>query len=181
MITHLDRLKRLLGKTDSVNWEEVFSSELPRIFNYFRFHGVEDTIAEDLAAATFEKAWRARQSYRSEKSAVSTWLYTIAQHVMIDHFRASRNEVSLELLEDRPAGQMNGSPEEAVQNRDDRERLQRMLFTLPAREKELVALKYGAELTNREIAKQTGLSESNVGTILNRVVTSLRAKMEAEK
>jgi RNA polymerase sigma-70 factor (ECF subfamily) len=49
-----------------------------------------------------------------------------------------------------------------------------LLQTLPPREQELVALKYGAEATNRAIAELTGLSESNVGTILHRVVQALR-------
>ncbi len=52
------------------------------------------------------------------------------------------------------------------------------LNKFPDRERELVALKYGAELTNREIARMTGLSESNVGTILNRVVAKLRNEWE---
>ncbi len=50
-----------------------------------------------------------------------------------------------------------------------------LLQRLPAREQELVALKYGAEATNRAIAALTGLSESNVGTILHRVVLELRS------
>ena len=55
-------------------------------------------------------------------------------------------------------------------------RLSALLTHLEARERELVALKYGAGLTNRAIAELTGLSESNVGTILHRVVTRLRAE-----
>jgi len=45
---------------------------------------------------------------------------------------------------------------------------------LSEREQELIALKYGAELDNRQIAKLTGLTESNVGTILHRAVLTLR-------
>jgi RNA polymerase sigma-70 factor (ECF subfamily) len=41
-------------------------------------------------------------------------------------------------------------------------------------------MKYGAELTNRKIAELTGLSETNVGTILYRVVRKLRAQWEEE-
>jgi len=48
--------------------------------------------------------------------------------------------------------------------------------TLPARERELLALKYGAGSNNREIAVVTGLSESNVGTILHRTVQALRER-----
>lgn len=45
-----------------------------------------------------------------------------------------------------------------------------------ARERELIALKYGAGINNRLIAQLTGLSESNVGTILHRVVQTLRSR-----
>ena len=59
--------------------------------------------------------------------------------------------------------------------RSDFERLSRLLAELPARERELIALKYGAEMSNRAIAKVAGLSESNVGTILHRTIQALRA------
>ena len=58
---------------------------------------------------------------------------------------------------------------------DELRRLGALLGALPAREKELLALKFGASATNRAIAKLTGLSESNVGTILHRTIVSLRA------
>ena len=45
-------------------------------------------------------------------------------------------------------------------------------------ERELLALKYGADLTNRAIARVTGLSESNVGTILHRTVLALRTRWD---
>jgi len=56
----------------------------------------------------------------------------------------------------------------------ERRRLAGLLAGLPARERELLALKYGAGATNRAIARLTGLSESNVGTILHRTIESLR-------
>jgi RNA polymerase sigma-70 factor, ECF subfamily len=54
------------------------------------------------------------------------------------------------------------------------------LVGLPEREQELIALKYGADLTNREIARLTGLSETNVGSILYRVVRKLRQRWEQD-
>jgi RNA polymerase sigma-70 factor (ECF subfamily) len=177
----MDRLKRLLEHEKVVNWEKEFATALPRIMNYFRFHGVENLVAEDLTASTFEKAWRKRQSYLSEKSKVSTWLFTIAHHTMIDYFRTRIKELPLDILEDRPERLVSNSPEEAAQRSDDKECLRRILLALPERERELIALKYGAEMTNRAIAKQTGLSETNIGTILNRVIKALHTQMEDEK
>lgn len=178
MITQMERIKRLLGQEETIHWDRVFTTELPRILNYFRFHGLEDAAAEDLTAATLEKAWRGRDSYRRDKSTVCTWLYAIAHHALIDYFRSNTDELPLDRLIDRPEGLVDPSLEEAAQRADDRERLRRILLDLPERERELVALKYGAEMTNRAIARQTGLSETNVGTILNRVITSMRRQME---
>ena len=70
------------------------------------------------------------------------------------------------------------TPEELAEQRSDAARLERLLGGLPDRERELVALKYGAGLTNRAIARLTGLSESNVGTILHRTVQGLRARWD---
>ncbi len=70
--------------------------------------------------------------------------------------------------------------EEVVAEREDRARLAVLLARLPDRERELVALKYGAGLTNREIARLSGLSETNVGTILHRTVQRLREEWEEQ-
>jgi RNA polymerase sigma-70 factor (ECF subfamily) len=67
------------------------------------------------------------------------------------------------------------NPESLALKRANVRRLQRLLGGLSARERELLALKYGADATNRDIATLTGLRESNVGTILHRTVAALRA------
>jgi len=67
-----------------------------------------------------------------------------------------------------------GTPERDAEQRSNLMRLALLCAALPERERELVALKYGAVINNRVIAQLTGLSESNVGTILHRVVQTLR-------
>ena len=81
---------------EGVDWEAVYREEMPRVFNYFRYRGFERATAEDLTSATFEKAWRARDRYRRDRAAVSTWLLAIGRNVAIDHFRRSRPEVPIE-------------------------------------------------------------------------------------
>ena len=48
------------------------------------------------------------------------------------------------------------------------------LAALPARERELIALKFHAGLTNAELARVLGVSESNAGTMLHRTMEKLR-------
>jgi RNA polymerase sigma-70 factor (ECF subfamily) len=157
---------------EAVDWSAVFREEMPRVLSYFRYRGFDRAVAEDLTSATFEKAWRARDRYRRERAAVSTWLLAIARNAATDHLRRSRREVPIEdvVLRDE------ATPETAAVRSADLGRLRALLAELPDRERELVALKYGAGATNRAIATITGLGESNVGTILHRTVGALRAR-----
>ena len=160
--------------SETVDWDSVYREELPRIFGYFRYRAFDRATAEDLTSATFEKAWRARDRYRSNRAAVSTWLLAIARNVAIDHIRRMRPEVALE----DGSARDETTPETAALRHAELRRLQALLGALPERERELLALKYGAGATNRAIAKLTGLSESNVGTILHRTVESLRGRWD---
>jgi RNA polymerase sigma-70 factor (ECF subfamily) len=153
------------------DWEAVYTAQLPKVFNFFRYRFANDAVAEDLTSRTFEKAWSARARYRRDLAGFSTWLIAIARNVATDHLRTHRPHLPLEAAEDVAA---IGTPHDDAVKGSDLERLGALLKTLPQREQELVALKYGAEATNRAIAELTGLSESNVGTILHRVVQSLR-------
>jgi RNA polymerase sigma-70 factor (ECF subfamily) len=159
---------------EAVDWGAVYREEMPRVFNYFRYRGLDRATVEDLTSTTFEKAWRARDRYRRDRAAVSTWLLAIARNVAIDHFRRSRSAVPL----GEDAARDEETPETAALRAAQSRRLTELVRALPERERELVALKYGADATNRAIAALTGLSESNVGTILHRTVASLRSRWD---
>ena len=159
------------AQTVELDWEAVYREEMPRIYNFFRYRVGDGPAAEDLTSATFEKAWRARDRYRRDRASVATWLFAIARNVARDHFRKDRREVPIE-----EASGLGASPEGSLVRRADFRRLSALLGELSDRERELLALKYGAGETNRAIAKITGLGESNVGTILHRVVAALRTR-----
>ena len=161
----------IAAPADEADWDALFHREMPRIYNFFRYRVGDGALAEDLTSATFEKAWRARSRYRRDLAKFSTWLYAIARNVAADHFRHARREVPLDEALERPGG---STPEDEAIRRADFERLSTLLAGLGERERDLLALKYGAGLTNREIAKVTGLSESNIGTIVHRTIAALR-------
>lgn len=157
------------------DFEALYHEELPKIYNFFRFRVGDGPLAEDLTATTFEKAWRKRKKYRHDLAAFSTWLHSIARNVAIDHYRKKRPEISIESAGPLTA---NETPEELTLRQSDFERLSLLLDQLEERDRELVALRYGAGLTNRAIAGLTDLTESNVGVILHRTIKKLRAEWE---
>lgn len=168
----MSRFWSFLVPAREADWDALYELELPRIYNFFRYRVGDGPEAEDLTSITFEKAWRARHRYRRDLASFRTWLYAIARNVAIDHFRQKRDHASLEEAESVAGGE---TPEDAAVRRSDAARLAHLLGLLPERERELLSLKYGAGLTNRAIARMTGLSESNVGTIVHRTVALLRA------
>ena len=177
MSTRSQLLKGTYTLTEEVDWEAAYKEYLPRVYNFFRYRVGDLSFAEDLTADVFEKAWRGRARFRSDLGAFSTWLFTIARNAATDHFRRNGRDVPLEAVREL---QDSISLEETTLRKDDFAKLTILLSQLPERERELIALKYGAELTNREIAHLTRLSESNVGTILHRVVEKLRVEMEVD-
>ena len=160
---------------EEINWDAVYQEMLPRVYNFFRYRVGEDELAEDLTSATFEKAWSARNNFRCELGTVSTWIFAIARNVKIDYFRKTKRQVELDALESVADDFLI---EEQSQRQDESRALGALLEELNPRDREIIALKYGADMSNREIAKLTNLSESNVGTILNRVVNKLRNAWE---
>jgi RNA polymerase sigma-70 factor (ECF subfamily) len=126
-----------------------------------------------MTARTFEKAWIAKDRYRHDLAGFATWLLSIARNVAIDHLRAQREHVPIDVAVDIAA---EGTPERTAMRGSDLARLAQLTANLPERERDLLALKYGAAISNRLIAQLTGLSESNVGTILSRTVEKLRSQ-----
>ncbi|HEX3397754.1 MAG TPA: sigma-70 family RNA polymerase sigma factor [Steroidobacteraceae bacterium] len=158
-------------ETNELNWDAQYAEQAPRIYNYFRFRLGSESDVEELTSRTFERAWRSRGRYRRDLAGFATWLFTIAQNVGTDYLRARRQHLPLDAAVDVTA---EGTPEQHAEQRSNLARLALLCAALPPRERELVALKYGAVINNRMIAQLTGLSESNVGTILHRVVAMLR-------
>ncbi len=169
----------LRNKSQFIDWEAVYQSELRRIYNYFLYKVCNREVAQDLTAATFERAWKARSKYNTRLASPGTWLLGIARNVFREYLR--RNKVTQHeemFLRDDEKLSSALDVERSFEEQQDKVLLQGLLFELPERDHDLVALKYGAGLSNREISRVTGLSESNVGSILHRTIAVLRRKWD---
>src|SRR5438045_3109836 len=85
-----------LDPAREADWDALYADQLPHVYNFFRYRVGDGAVAEDLTSLTFEKAWVARNRYRRDLAAFSTWLMTIARNVAIDHYRRRRDHAPLE-------------------------------------------------------------------------------------
>ncbi len=146
---------------------------MSRVYGFFAFRLRPGPDAEDLTAVTFERAMRHAERYDPQRASVQTWLLSIAQNALIDHYRhrGRRPEtlVGHEELAELPVH------DDHVLGLDPA--LEAALGELRERDRQIVALRYGADLSGQEIAALTGLSEANVHQVLSRSLRRLRAAM----
>lgn len=129
--------------------------------------------AEDVTAQSFERAYRSWRRVDATRGSARTWLFGIARNAALDELRRLRRHAVPAPTADieRAAGSSDGHLDEL------RIALRIAVEALPTRDRELIALKFYAGLTNREIAKVVRESESNVGTRLSRIVRNLRSTL----
>ena len=144
------------------------------VFRYINYRVGNRSEAEDLTSVVFEKALAAFHRYDRKKAAPQTWLLTIARNTVTDYFRKSSKRNTLPLESAAGIESADPSPQEETERREEYQQLRVCLAALAQREQEIISLKFGAELNNRQIASVLGLSENNVGTMLFRAVSKLR-------
>ena len=134
----------------------------------------DQAAAEEVTAAAFERALTRRASYRPGRGSPRAWLFGIARNAAYDELRRRARTEPVADPEDRRAPGGDATSEVALR----RAAISAGLALLSRDERELVALKFEAGLANADIGSVLGISESNVGTRLSRVVAKLRAAME---
>ncbi|MEA2297158.1 MAG: hypothetical protein QOF77_94 [Solirubrobacteraceae bacterium] len=150
-------------------FEELYRSSRADVHAYVASLLRDRTAAEDVTALAFERAYRRRALFNPARGSGRAWLFTIARNAALDELRRRRRTASL--IGDLPAAEPSGEDEEG---RVRREAVRVGLERLDPRQRELILLKFHAQLSNAELAKVLGCSVSNAGTRLCRALDRLR-------
>jgi RNA polymerase sigma-70 factor, ECF subfamily len=132
--------------------------------------------AEDVTALAFERAYRRRRTFDRRRGEERAWLFGIARNAALDELRRRRR---LATLVTDPEDVEVAGPEDGADVALRRTTVRAALAALPARDRELIALKFHAGLSNAELARVLGVSESNAGTMLHRTIEKLRKACDA--
>lgn len=155
---------------------EAFERHAWEVHGFLAYRLGSRAQAEDLTQETFERAYRSWARFDPRRASVRTWLMAIARNLLIDHYRSRslRDEVALDGGFDPPAAadQVSLGLDAA---------LAAALDTLGNREREIIALRFGGDLSGPEIAALTGLTLANVQQILSRSLRRLRIALEDER
>ena len=158
--------------TQPVSFDALYRAHAGDVYAYVMTLLRDRAAAEDATMAAFERAYRRRRTFDRRRGNERAWLFTIARNAALDELRRRRRSVVLV------------SEVEDVTHAEEADPLQRVavraaLAGLDAADRELVALKFLAGLSNAEIADVLGTSVTNAGTRLHRVVLKLREACHA--
>jgi len=157
-----------------------YDSYFPRLYRYLSYRTATREEAEDIVEAVFERIIGKFHTFDSKRGSLDAWVFTIARHILSNRHRYLSRHPELP-LEDGFAAELGSGLSEFVVEQEDIQRLRRYLGRLSEREKELLALRYGAELPHRRIGELLDMREGNVTVRLGRIVRKLRGFFEAEE
>lgn len=153
----------------------LYRDHAARVWRYARARLPTDADAEDVTSDVFTRAMTARDRFDPAKGPEAAWVVGIARHAVADWWRRRRPEDPT----DQPAAPATGDePAERAVARDDADALHRHLAALTEREREAVALRFGAELSSPEIGDAMGISPTAARMLVHRAVTKLREVMD---
>lgn len=166
---------------ESAAFAAIYDHYFPKVYNYVRYRVREIDTTDELTSLIFERVLMRIGTFQPEKAPFGAWLFAIARHAVQDHFRSikRRRWFPLDLFVEYPSPAP--PPEEVVAQADTIERLLHAIHRLDERAQDLIALKFTSGLENTEIARITGLSESNVGVILYRALRQLRTYLNGKE
>lgn len=150
----------------ALDFDALYRSARDDVFGYVATLLHDRGAAEDVTALAFERAYRKRTSYDPRRGSQRSWLFGIARNAALDELRRRKRTAPLQA---EPI-----APEDDLDRALRRAAVRTALAELPARDRELIALKFHAGLDNSELADVLGVSVSNAGTRLHRALTKLR-------
>jgi RNA polymerase sigma-70 factor (ECF subfamily) len=165
-----------MATADRDDFARAYEAHVWHVYGFFAYRVPRRQEAEDLTQVTFERALRAWSRYDPEKASVGTWLLAIARNLLVDHYRSDRSRQQESIDQERL--EEYGPSEELGADLGVDPDLAAAHEVLSDRERELLALRFGADLSGRELAEVSGLSLANVQQILSRALRMLRAELE---
>jgi RNA polymerase sigma factor (sigma-70 family) len=160
-----------------LDFGETYEEELPRVYGYVAYQLGDREEAEDLTQQTFERALSHWDEFDDQRATITTWLLAIARNLVVDHYRTRARRPTTVPFDEHSESQLEAAGYSAPQLGPGAE-LDAAISGLGERERELIALRYGADLSGPQIATLTGLSVANVQQILSRTLRRLRSELE---
>ena len=155
---------KITNDRDELAFSNLFDFFAPKINAYFLQNGVLKEISEELTQEVMSAVWSKSEQYNSSKSAVSTWIYTIARNKKVDFLRKnSKLDFNEEDIREFMYGDNRG---DKVNENEIKDQLNRLNLELDDNQRKLIKMNFFENKSHKKIATEL---EIPLGTVKSRI------------
>lgn len=158
---------------DDASFEALFRRHAPDLIRFIERRSGSPTVADEVTAATFEKAWQQVCEINSRRIRFRPWIFRLASNELIDQQRGAQRRRLREAVVSASELRLVGSGGESGGALRDEE-LRAAISTLSASHQEVVALRWFADLTPTEVAQALGITSGTAAVRTHRALGALR-------
>jgi RNA polymerase sigma-70 factor (ECF subfamily) len=153
----------------------LFETHFERVSRYIAVRIGNRSEAEDLASEVFVRALRSVESYKETGAPLEAWVFRIAHNIVVDHLRRQGRRPGSIPLEDAPPVSREENPSARLEHEEELQGLRRALEKLSEAQRQVLALKFGAELSSEQIAQAMGKKPGAIREMQSAAVKKLRS------
>jgi RNA polymerase sigma-70 factor (ECF subfamily) len=176
----LNRLAQAVALSgDRQAFAALFKHFAPRVKTYLMRLGTSEGLAEELTQEAMVSVWRKASSFDAERASVSTWIFTIARNLRVDHFRRMGNRaVEAEEQDADETPDTLPQPDELLLINQRESGLRRAMERLPAEQARVLRLSFYEDQPHAQIARELGIPLGTVKSRVRLAVTHLRRLLD---
>ena len=165
---------------DADVWHKFLSQQIPKLYGMLIKRWPNPSLAEELVAKTIFDAVRARDSYDASKGSPENWIFAIAQNnIRLEvRKRASRPSIDGDINSYLETIDTQLLPDEVLEQKETTMIVRTALSKLESKEQAALKAKYIEGLSANKIARQMGITEKAVHSLLYRARNSLRSELK---
>lgn len=169
----LDVLAARACEGDAGAFEQIYNMLADELFSYICGQCHNETVAEDILANVFLKAWRSIRRYHAGSDRFRRWIFAIARNEVRDYWRSDKR--TLPML-DIDITEETESPS-GLDPEDARRQVAQAMAILTEEQRQVVVLRYFSNKSHEEIAGIMGKREGAVRALLLRALRRMRKSM----
>ena len=183
IVTSDDTELVLRAQTDATAFGALYRRYVGRIYAFAHRRTWTREAAEDVTAATFERAYRHLDRFDADGAGFGPWLYRIAANELVDHYRregrsrSTRGQRALRALSDEETH----DDLEGIERNGEIQDMLAALDKLRPRYQQALTLRYLSGLSADEAADAMGCSKPVLAVTLHRALSALRRAVEHDE
>jgi RNA polymerase sigma-70 factor (ECF subfamily) len=168
--TYIKKAKR--GNKEAFGF--LYNHYLPQIYRFILFKINNQKEAEDLTHGVFLSAWQNVRNYEYEGFPFSSWLYQIAKNAVIDFYRTSKKNISVEDI-DENALKIDAEDPVKIDASLEIEKLKKNISLLKSDYQDIIIMRFIEDMTHEEIANILNKSEGAIRLLQHRALKELKS------